>query len=238
MNGEDVNKKSVFDYLKKFKIVFYVLATIIFSGLIDLLFTEIGLLYTDYYLSLGISFIIIIFIALIIDLIIFLKKYPRKTTLEECVNIINKIGEKFIIPSKTTSINMFAIDDVEKSLGKPSTTSTQDVQGVQVKDYIWDKGGVSISVQFNDDKTVSKDITGFKFSRTPKFDLDAYNNLADGSSYDDVVSKYGEPDGLNEMIISGEKNVTATWITGTKGGSIGLTFTNDSLTSKTQSDLK
>ena len=116
MNGEDVNKKSVFDYLKKFKIVFYVLATIIFSGLVDLLFTEIGLLYTDYYLSLGISFIIIIFIAFIIDLIIFLKKYPRKTTLEECVNIINKTGEKFIIPSKTTSINMFAIDDVEKSL--------------------------------------------------------------------------------------------------------------------------
>lgn len=130
------------------------------------------------------------------------------------------------------------LSDVEKSLGKPSTTSTQDVQGVQVKDYIWDKGGVSISVQFNDDKTVSKDITGFKFSRTPKFDLDAYNNLADGSSYDDVVSKYGEPDGLNEMIISGEKNVTATWITGTKGGTIALTFTNDSLTSKTQSGLK
>lgn len=131
-----------------------------------------------------------------------------------------------------------ALSDVEKSLGKPSTTSTQDVQGVQIKNYIWSKGGVSITVEFNGDQAVSKDITGFKFSRTPKFDLDAYNSLADGSSYDDVVSKYGEPDGLSEMIIGGEKTVTATWITGTKGGTITLSFTNDALTSKAQSGLK
>lgn len=131
-----------------------------------------------------------------------------------------------------------ALSDVEKALGKPSSTSTQDVQGVQIKNYIWSKGGVSITVEFNGDQAVSKGITGFKFSRTPKFDLDAYNSLADGSSYDDVVSKYGEPDGLSEMIIGGEKTVTATWITGAKGGTITLSFTNDSLTSKAQSGLK
>jgi hypothetical protein len=131
-----------------------------------------------------------------------------------------------------------ALSDVEKALGKPSSTSTQDVQGVQIKNYIWSKGGVSITVEFNGDQAVSKGITGFKFSRTPKFDLDAYNSLADGSSYDNVVSKYGEPDGLSEMIIGGEKTVSATWITGTKGGTITLSFTNDSLTSKAQSGLK
>lgn len=131
-----------------------------------------------------------------------------------------------------------ALNDVEKALGKPSSTSTQDVQGVQIKNYIWSKGGVSITVEFNGDQAVSKGITGFKFSRTPKFDLDAYNSLVDGSSYDDVVSKYGEPDGLSEMIIGGEKTVSATWITGTKGGTITLSFTNDSLTSKAQSGLK
>lgn len=97
---------------------------------------------------------------------------------------------------------------------------------------------MSITVEFNGDKTVSKGITGFKFSRTPKFDLDAYNSLEDGSSYDDVVSKYGEPDGLSEMIIGGEKTVTATWVTGAKGGTITLSFTNDGLTSKAQSGLK
>lgn len=130
------------------------------------------------------------------------------------------------------------LSDVEKSLGKPSTTSTQDVQGVQIKNYVWSKGGVSITVEFNGDKAVSKGITGFKFSRASKFTLDAYNSLADGSTYEDVVSKYGEPDGVHEMIIGGNKTVTATWVTGTKGGTITLSFTNDNLTSKAQSGLK
>lgn len=129
------------------------------------------------------------------------------------------------------------LDTVEKTLGKPSTTSMQDVQGVQTKSCIWTKDGVTITVEFNGNQAVSKGITGFKFSRAPKFTLDAYNSLEDGSSYDDVVSKYGEPDGLNEMIVGGEKSVAATWITGTKGGTITLEFTNDSLVSKTQSGL-
>lgn len=130
------------------------------------------------------------------------------------------------------------LNDVEKALGKPSTTSTTTIQGIETKNYIWSKGGVAITVVFNGDQAVSKHITGFKFSRTSKFTLDAYNSLADGSTYEDVVSKYGEPDGLSEMIIGGNKNVTATWITGTKGGTITLEFTNDSLVSKAQSGLE
>lgn len=130
------------------------------------------------------------------------------------------------------------LNDVEKVLGKPSTTSTTTIQGIETKNYIWSKGGVAITVVFNGDQAVSKHITGFKFSRTSKFTLDAYNSLADGSAYEDVVSKYGEPDGLSEMIIGGNKNVTATWITGAKGGTITLEFTNDSLVSKAQSGLE
>lgn len=130
------------------------------------------------------------------------------------------------------------LDTVEKALGKPSATSATTVQGIETKNYIWSKGGASITVAFNGDQAVSKHITGFKFSRAPKFDLDTYNSLEDGSLYDDVVSKYGEPDGLSEMIIGGNKNVTATWATGTKGGTITLEFTNDSLVSKAQSGLE
>lgn len=130
------------------------------------------------------------------------------------------------------------LDTVEKALGKPSATSTTTIQGIETKNYIWSKGGVSITVVFNGDQAVSKHITGFKFSRASKFTLDAYNSLEDGSAYEDVVSKYGEPDGLSEMIIGGNKNVTATWATGTKGGTITLEFTNDSLVSKAQSGLE
>lgn len=130
------------------------------------------------------------------------------------------------------------LNDVEKALGKPSTTSTTTIQGIETKNYIWSKNGTAITVQFSDDNVVSKGITGFKFSRASKFTLDAYNSLVDGSTYEDVVSKYGEPDGLHEMIIGGNKTVTATWVTGTKGGTITLSFTNDALTSKAQSGLK
>ena len=130
------------------------------------------------------------------------------------------------------------LNDVEKVLGKPSATSTTTIQEIETKNYIWNNGGTAITVQFSNDNVVSKSITGFKFSRASKFTLDAYNSLADGSAYEDVVSKYGEPDGLSEMIIGGNKNVTATWITGAKGGTITLEFTNDSLVSKAQSGLE
>lgn len=131
-----------------------------------------------------------------------------------------------------------ALSDVEKTLGKPSATSTTTIQGVETKSCTWSEGGVSIIVEFAGDQAISKNITGFKFSRAPKLTLDAYNSLADGSSYSDVVSKYGEPDGLSETLIGGNREITATWVTGTKGGSATLQFTNDSLVSKAQSNLQ
>uniref|UniRef100_UPI00374E632E DUF3862 domain-containing protein n=1 Tax=uncultured Scardovia sp. TaxID=655654 RepID=UPI00374E632E len=128
--------------------------------------------------------------------------------------------------------------DVEKLLGKPFSSSTSDFQGVKTQINMWSKGSVSITVQFTDSKTVSKNITGFKFSRQPKLDINAYNTISDGSSYNDVVAKYGEPDGLNEMLVSGQRTVTAYWFTGAKSGSAVLTFTNGRLTSKSQSNLE
>ena len=128
------------------------------------------------------------------------------------------------------------LDDVEKVLGKPSSTSTTTIQGIETKSYIWVKGTTTITVQFSNNNVVSKHIAGFKFSRASKFNLDAYNSLADGSSYEDVVNEYGEPDGLSEMIIGGNKEVTATWAA--KGGTATLQFTNDGLVSKAQTGLE
>lgn len=131
-----------------------------------------------------------------------------------------------------------SLTDVEKSLGKPVSTSTTNLKNVKVKDETWTKDGVTVTVQFNDDKTVSKDITGFKFTRSSKLDLKAFDSIADGANYDDVVKQYGEPDNLNEMKISGETTLNATWVTGTKGGTATLMFENGGMTSKTQVDLK
>ena len=73
---------------------------------------------------------------------------------------------------------------------------------------------------------------------TPHIDFKAFYLIADGANYDDVVKRYGEPDNLNEMKISGETTLNATWVTGTKGGTATLTFENGGMTSKTQVDLK
>ena len=85
-------------------------------------------------------------------------------------------------------------------------------------------------------------ITGFKWTGRPtKLDKKAFNTIADGSTYESVIKKYGEPDGLDESLIMGKKTVAATWITGVKGdtgANAVLTFTNNKLTDKTQTDLK
>ncbi|OYS00313.1 hypothetical protein CBF68_05505 [Lactobacillus taiwanensis] len=135
------------------------------------------------------------------------------------------------------------IQDVEKLLGKPNTTDTTTVDSYKTKSYIWNKGAVTVTVQFAPDKVVTKDITGFKWGkRDEKLDLAAFNGIQDGTSYDDVVKKYGEPDSLNESLLLGTKTVTGLWYTGIKGKADGafasLTFENGALTSKTQTDLK
>ena len=135
------------------------------------------------------------------------------------------------------------IQDVEKLLGKANTTDTTTIDNYKTKSYIWNKGTVTVTVQFEPDKAVTKDITGFKWGkRDEKLDLAAFNNIQDGISYDDVVKKYGEPDSLNESLLLGKKTVSALWYTGIKskgdGANASLTFENGALTSKTQTDLK
>lgn len=134
------------------------------------------------------------------------------------------------------------LDEVKKSLGEPNSTSTTDLQGVSVKTDTWTKNDVTVMVQFEDDKVVSKDITGFKFGkRDEKLTLAVFNQIQTGASYDEIVKNYGEPDSLNEMVINGETMITAVWLTGIKGGlgaNVTLQFTNNQLTSKTQTELK
>lgn len=135
-----------------------------------------------------------------------------------------------------------SLKDVQKLFGKPTSTTSTKVDNYKVKSYSWTKDGVDVSVSAENDKVVSKVITGFKWgSRDQKLTLKAYNSIADGTSYEEVVKKYNEPDGLDESLLLGQKTVTATWFTGIKGDSgayVSLTFENDKLTSKMQSDLK
>lgn len=131
---------------------------------------------------------------------------------------------------------------VKALLGSPNSTTSSKTEGIKTSGATWNKGKVSITVAYVDKHAISKMITGFKWTGRPaKLDKKAFDAIADGSTYESVIKKYGEPDGLDESLIMGKKTVSATWLTGVKGdtgANAVLTFTNNKLTDKTQTDLK
>lgn len=132
--------------------------------------------------------------------------------------------------------------EVTALLGSPNSTTSSKTEGIKTSGATWNKGKVSVTVAYVDKHAISKMITGFKWTGRPaKLDKKAFNAIADGSTYESVVKKYGEPDGLDESLIMGSRKTTASWITGVKGdtgANAVLTFTNNKLTDKTQTDLK
>ena len=132
--------------------------------------------------------------------------------------------------------------EVTALLGRPNSTTSSNIDGIKTSGATWNKGEVSITVSYVDKHAISKMITGFKWTGRPaKLDKKAFDAIADGSTYESVIKKYGEPDGLDESLIMGKKTVSATWLTGVKGdtgANAVLTFTNNKLTDKTQTDLK
>jgi hypothetical protein len=131
---------------------------------------------------------------------------------------------------------------VKALLGSPNSTTSSKTEGIKTSGASWTKGKVTITVAYVDKHAISKMITGFKWAGRPaKLDKKSFDAIADGSTYKSVIKKYGEPDGLDESLIMGKKTVSATWLTGVKGdtgANAVLTFTNNKLTDKTQTDLK
>lgn len=168
-------------------------------------------------------------------------KNSKTSTISQNKDLRNKYDKIQVGELSNHGEGGYTVKQVEDLLGKPTSTSETTVTNYKVKDEIWNKGEVTITIQTESDKVVSKDITGFKWTGRPaKLTLAAYNSLQDGASYDDVVKQYGEPDSLNESLLLGKKTQTATWLTGVKGKSganATLTFENGQLTSKVQSDL-
>lgn len=129
--------------------------------------------------------------------------------------------------------------------GKPQSTSETTTSGVKTKSVTWTNVtggfGASVIVQFVDDHAASKNLTGFKINRSQRITLDNFNSLQTGQSYTDITDKISKPDSYNEMILSGVKTTTATYVTGVQGDSgahFVLTFNNDTLASKTQTNMK
>lgn len=133
------------------------------------------------------------------------------------------------------------VNDVKKMFGEPSSTSTSQIDGVNSQDLTWSKSGITITIQFIESKAVARSITGFEYLRKDRIGLKEFNALADGTSYDQVIAQFKKPDSITETIILGSKTTMATWVTGVKGdfgSSVVLTFTDNALTGKAQTNIK
>ncbi|BAQ57477.1 conserved hypothetical protein [Lactobacillus acetotolerans] len=97
-------------------------------------------------------------------------------------------------------------------------------------------------MEFENNKAFSKLISGFKWNRNGQaLDKKAFNHTKIGSSYDSLVNKYGEPDGIHESLVLGNKSIIAIYftnITGPTKSNAEFHFMNNKLTSKTQTELK
>lgn len=141
--------------------------------------------------------------------------------------------------------NGVTLDELKKQFGEPNSTTSSTNSGVKVDTLTWTnvEGGLgaSVVVGFTDNHAFSKNITGFKFNRDKKITLADFNALANGTSYQDAVAKIGEPDGFNETLIGGVKTVIASYVSGVQGdagANASLTFTNDKISGKTQTNMK
>lgn len=137
------------------------------------------------------------------------------------------------------------IDELKKEFGNPDSTSSSTTNGVKTDIVTWTnvEGGLgaNIVVSFTDGHAFSKAITGFEFNRDKKITLADFNGIADGTSYQDVVNKIGEPDGFDETLIDGSKSVMATYMSGVKGdigANFNVTFTDDKVSGKSQTSMK
>lgn len=137
------------------------------------------------------------------------------------------------------------LDALKQKFGEPESSSSSETNGIKTDLVTWDKVdnkiGSSMVISFTDGKAYSKDLTGFKLTRKNKIDLAQFNAIANGNAYTDIINKFGEPDNYTETLIGGEKQTMVMYTSGVKGGfgaNFNVTFTNDVVSGKSQSDMK
>lgn len=137
------------------------------------------------------------------------------------------------------------VADLKQQFGKPESTSSSTTDDVKTDIITWTNVeggfGANVIVSFTDGHAYGKNLTGFKLSRSQKISLSDFNNFENGTKYADFTSKWGQPDYYDETLIGDEKNVVAGYTSGVKGdfgANFDVTFTNDSLSGKSQSDMK
>lgn len=141
-----------------------------------------------------------------------------------------------------------SLADVKSIFGEPDSTSETNIEGQTAKMLTWggpDGGDLmsSVVISFSNDKAVSKAVTGLKVGKHEKATLEQFNAVAtDGNfSEDQAKQTFGEPDGISESIVNGQKQSMLSWtknVNGDVGANFSITFDGGKATSKSQLSLK
>lgn len=158
----------------------------------------------------------------------------------------NKVNESNFSKIKIGS-NGSTIKQVQALFGKKANqTSEVQVSGTTAKNYTWSglEGGNTvsgISVAFANGKAVQKTITGKKVTRSKKISQADFEKVQTGMSKSQVKKLLGEPDTYSDAVINGQNTDVFSYTTGVKGdvgANAMFTFTNDAVTTKSQSGLQ
>ncbi|WP_390404477.1 DUF3862 domain-containing protein [Lacticaseibacillus jixiensis] len=132
-------------------------------------------------------------------------------------------------------------DALTTKFGKPASSTTSETNGIKTEMDTWDnvdgKAGAHLVMTFVDKNAVGKNITNLAVALKKNVSLADYNGIATGTKFADVNAKFGDPASLNESLMAGQKTVIAIYTNGDMS-SMTLTFSNDALTTKAQSNLK
>lgn len=134
------------------------------------------------------------------------------------------------------------LDTLKGLFGEPSSTSQEQAGDAKLDVYNWQFDNVVVTAKLFNNSTVVKSLSNFSFVRDPKITLKMYENLKNGTSYDDAVKTLGTPDVYSIAVSSDATMTQALWssnLVAKKGetGSLTLNFKNGVLESKTQANL-
>lgn len=152
----------------------------------------------------------------------------------------SKINQKNFDKIQISESNGTSREDVEKMFGKkPSSTSTQSIQGTQADMAIWNGTvlGSTVTVGFVNGHATSKGISGLPHGK--KITSDQFNAINNGMSKDDVQKALGKPFGRTYSSVGGQS--AEMWQyngKGDLGSNLVITFTNGTVSGKSQAGLQ
>lgn len=129
---------------------------------------------------------------------------------------------------------------VTEMLGKGKSTPSRKIAGNKTTALSWNEGKIHITVYFIKHHAVSKYMMR-GLVHTNKLTLKAYKAVEKGSSYNDLVKKFGEPCDVNQLLSRGTLVTFAGYyanVPGKTGANATFIFNDDQLVTKAQTDLK